>query len=88
MLLALAPSPIVRLNRAIALWKVEGAAPALHELEAIAAMLDGYHLFHAARAELLNDLGHRDQARAAQRRALDLTENCSERSLLVQRFFR
>lgn len=88
MLLALAPSPVVRLNRAIALWKVEGPAPALQELEAIAPMLDGYHLFHAAHAELLNDLGRREQARAAQRRALDLTENLAERSLLEQRLFR
>jgi RNA polymerase sigma factor (sigma-70 family) len=88
MLLALAPSPIVRLNRAIALWKVEGPAPALHELEAIAPMLDGYHLFHAARAEFLNDLGRHQQARAAQRRALNLTENVSERSLLERRLFR
>ena len=88
MLLALAPSPIVRLNRAIALWKVEGSEPALRELEAIAPMLDGYHLFHAAHAELLNDLGRREQARAAQRRALDLTENVAERSLLERRLFR
>ncbi|HKV29801.1 MAG TPA: sigma-70 family RNA polymerase sigma factor [Candidatus Dormibacteraeota bacterium] len=87
MLLALAPSPMVRLNRAIALWKVEGSASALRELEAIAPILDGYHLFHAAHAELLNDLGRREQARAAQRRALDLTENLAERSLLERRLF-
>jgi RNA polymerase sigma-70 factor (ECF subfamily) len=88
MLLALAPSPVVRLNRAIALWKVDGPAPALRELEEIAPMLDGYHLFHAARAELLNELGRHEQARAAQLRALDLTDNRAERSLLEQRLFR
>ncbi len=88
MLLALAPSPVVRLNRAIALWKVEGPAPALGELEEIAPMLYAYHLFHAARAELLDDLGRREQARAAQLRALELTSNRAERSLLEQRLFR
>ncbi|MDQ6713134.1 MAG: RNA polymerase sigma factor [Candidatus Dormibacteraeota bacterium] len=88
MLLALAPSPIVRLNRAIALWKVEGPATALRELEEIAPLLDAYHLFHAARAELLSDLGRREQARAAQLCALELTDNHAERSLLQQRLFR
>jgi RNA polymerase sigma factor (sigma-70 family) len=87
MLLALAPSPVVRLNRAIALWKVDGPAAALDELEEIAPLLDGYHLFHAARAELLNDLGSRQQARAAQLRALELTDNRAERALLRQRLF-
>jgi RNA polymerase sigma factor (sigma-70 family) len=88
MLLALGPSPVVRLNRAIALWKVEGPAPALRELEEIARTLDAYHLFHAARAELLDDLGRREQARSAQLRALELTDNRAERSLLEQRLFR
>ena len=88
MLLALAPSPVVRLNRAIALWKVDGPAPALRELEEIAPILDAYHLFHAARAELLNELGRHEQARAAQLRALELTDNRAERSLLERRLFR
>ncbi|MDQ6713291.1 MAG: RNA polymerase sigma factor [Candidatus Dormibacteraeota bacterium] len=88
MLIALAPSPVVRLNRAIAVWKVEGPEAALHELEDIAPVLDGYHLFHAARGALLNEVGRREQARAAQLRALDLTDNRAERSLLRQRLFR
>jgi len=87
MLLAIAPSPVVRLNRAIAIWKVEGADAALDELEEIAPVLDGYHLFHAARGELLNEVGRREQARAAQLRALNLTDNPAERSLLRQRLF-
>ena len=51
----------------------------------MAGDLDGYHLFHATRAELLRDLGHTDQARAADQRALTLTANPAERSLLRQR---
>jgi hypothetical protein len=45
----------------------------------------GYHLFHATRAELLRDLGHTDQARAADARALTLTDNPAQRSLLRHR---
>ena len=88
MLVALAPSPVVRLNRAIALWKVEGPAAALRALEEIAPQLDGYHLFHAARAELLSEVGRRDDARQAHVRALELTDNRAERSLLEKRLFR
>lgn len=87
MLLALAPSPVVKLNRAIAVWKIEGPEPALHDLEDIAAELDGYYLLHATRGELLSELGRREQARAEQLRALDLTENPAERSLLQRRLF-
>jgi len=88
MLIVLAPSPVVRLNRAIAVWKIEGAEAALQEVEELAPALDGYHLFHAARGELLNEVGRREQARAAQLRALDLTGNAAEQSLLRQRLFR
>jgi RNA polymerase sigma-70 factor (ECF subfamily) len=85
MLLHVAPSPVTRLHRAIALRYVTGPAAALREVEALAGDLTGYHLFHAARAELLRDLGHTDQARAADERALTLTANPAERSLLHQR---
>jgi RNA polymerase sigma-70 factor (ECF subfamily) len=88
MLLELAPSPVARLNRAIALWKVEGAATALAELESIGAELDRYHLFHAARGALLTELGSTEQAFASQLRALDLTRNPAEKSLLEARLFR
>ena len=87
MLIVLAPSPVVRLNRAIAIWKIEGAVAALRELEEIAPVLDGYHLFHAARGEMLTELGRREQARAAQLRALDLTGNPAEQALLRRRLF-
>lgn len=79
---------MVRLNRAIALRKIEGPRAALRDLEEIAPELERYHLFHATRAELLSEVGRRAQAWAAQRRALDLTDNRAERSLLEQRLFR
>ena len=87
MLIAVAPSPVVRLNRAIALSRVEGPQPALSELDAIAPHLESYHLFHAARGELLSQLGRLTEARAAQGRALALTRNQAEVSLLNQRLF-
>jgi predicted RNA polymerase sigma factor len=75
-------SPVVRLNRAIALRELAGAATALGELDAIAGELGGYHLFHATRGELLRDLGRDAESRAALERALELTLNPAERSLL------
>jgi RNA polymerase sigma-70 factor (ECF subfamily) len=84
-LLALGDSPVVRLNRAIAVWHVAGAEAALRELDPLADDLDAYHLYHATRAELLRDLGRADEARAADRRALTLTENPAERALLERR---
>jgi RNA polymerase sigma-70 factor (ECF subfamily) len=85
MLLYLAPSPVTRLHRAIALRYVTGPAAALAEVDALAGQLDGYHLFHATRAELHRGLGHDDQARDADERALTLTANPAERSLLRPR---
>jgi RNA polymerase sigma-70 factor (ECF subfamily) len=87
MLLTLAPSPVVRLNRAIAVWRVDGPEVALRNLDALTLDLDNYHLFHAARGEMLDELGRREQARAAQARSLDLTRNSAERALLERRLF-
>jgi RNA polymerase sigma factor (sigma-70 family) len=87
MLLALAPSPVVRLNRAIARWQLEGPEAALPDLDALAADLDGYHLFHAARAEVLQGLGRREEARLGRERALELARNTAERALLERRLF-
>ena len=84
-LLAITDSPVVRLNRAIALWHVRGAEDAYLELFALAEDLDRYHLYHATRAELLRALGRADEARAADQRALELTENPAERALLSSR---
>jgi RNA polymerase sigma factor (sigma-70 family) len=84
-LLEFGDSPVIRLNRAIAVWHVAGAERALRELEPLAEDLEAYHLYHATRAELLRDLGRADEAREADRRALALTENPAERALLERR---
>ncbi len=60
-------------------------AGSLTEVEALARDLDGYHLFHAIRGEFLLELGRREQAQAAELRALALTGNGAEQSLLQQR---
>ena len=84
-LLVHSDSPVVRLNRAIALWHVEGAEQAYIALFPLAEELDRYHLYHATRAELLRALGRTEEARAADQRALELTENPAERALLKAR---
>jgi len=84
-LLAINDSPVIRLNRAIALWHVHGAEQAYIELFRLAEDLDRYHLYHATRAELLRALGRADEARAADQRALELTDNPAERALLSRR---
>ena len=76
---------MVRLNRAIAIDHVEGAAAALADLNSLAAELDGYYLYHATRAELLRKLGRTVEARSADVRALALTANPAERDLLERR---
>ena len=81
----LTPSPIVRLNRAVATRFAIGPQAALAEVEPLADDLDGYRLFHAVRAELLDDLGRHEQARAANERALALAANPAERELLARR---
>jgi RNA polymerase sigma-70 factor (ECF subfamily) len=83
-LLALQPTAVVALNRAVALAEVEGPAAALAVLDGI-QQLDGYHLLHAVRADLLTRLGRIDEALAATDRALDLTANTAERRLLEGR---
>jgi predicted RNA polymerase sigma factor len=85
MLLHLAPSPVTRLHRAIALRYTAGPRAAMTELDTLAGVLDRYHLYHAARAELLRELGDPEQARAADRLALELTANPAEQAVLQQR---
>jgi RNA polymerase sigma-70 factor (ECF subfamily) len=79
-LLALTPSPVVALNRAIAVAERDGPDAGLPLIDALE--LDGYHLFHAARAELLARLGRRTEAVEAFDRALARTTNGAERELL------
>jgi RNA polymerase sigma-70 factor (ECF subfamily) len=85
MLLRLAPSPVTRLHRAIALRYASGPADAMSELDELSEALDRYHLFHAARADLLREMGHPAQARAADQRALELTANPAEQAVLRRR---
>ena len=85
MLLHLAPSPVTRLHRAIAMRYTAGAQAAMAELDDLAGSLGDYYLYHAGRAELLRELGHPDEASVADRRALGLTANPAERTVLEQR---
>ena len=78
-------SPVVGLNRAIALRYVAGPGAALATVDTLAAALDRYHLFHATRAELLRALGRTAEAREADLRAIALTANPAERALLQER---
>jgi RNA polymerase sigma-70 factor (ECF subfamily) len=84
-LLARTRSPVVALNRVVAVAERDGPAVALRLLDDLAADLDGYHLLHAARADVLQRLGRSDEAAAAYDRALDLTANRAERDLLLRR---
>jgi RNA polymerase sigma-70 factor, ECF subfamily len=83
-LAAVAPSPVVELNRAVAVAMAYGSEIGLELAEQIDG-LDGYHLFHSARADLLRRLGRADEAAAAYRRALELATNAVERRFLRRR---
>jgi len=82
-LLALDPSPVVALNRAVAVAEVDGPGPALALVDALD--LPGYHLYHAIRADLLRRLGRRDEAAAAYDAAIGLAGNAAERAFLRRR---
>jgi len=81
------PSPIVSLNRAVAVAMVDGPGPALVLIDALAADgdLDNYHLLHAARADLLRRMGSMLEAAKSYERALALATNESERRFLERR---
>jgi RNA polymerase sigma-70 factor (ECF subfamily) len=83
-LLAMTRSPVVALNRAVAVAELDGPADALTLLDGLAADLGGYHLFHAARADALQRLGRREEAAAAYDEALARTTNGVERELLLR----
>ena len=82
-LLALQPSPVVALNRAVALAEVEGPAAGLDATDGLGLALDGYYLLHAVRADLLRRLGRADEARAEYDAALARTDNEAERVYLA-----
>jgi RNA polymerase sigma-70 factor, ECF subfamily len=77
-------SPVVELNRAVAVAEADGLEAGLDALDALEG-LDGYHYFHAARADVLRRLGRSDEARAAYERALDLVRSEAERRFLERR---
>jgi RNA polymerase sigma-70 factor (ECF subfamily) len=81
------PSPVVALNRAVAVAMAEGFAAGLALIDALAAdgSLDKYHLLHSARADLQRRLGNRLEAAKSYRRALELVTNESERRFLERR---
>ncbi|MFC9560396.1 RNA polymerase sigma factor [Agromyces sp. NPDC056965] len=79
------PSPIVALNRAIAVAEVDGPDAALPIIDRLDGALHGYHAFHASRAELLRRLGRRDEALAAYDLAIALAGNSAERAHLSRR---
>ncbi|MGW8330605.1 RNA polymerase sigma factor [Streptomyces sp. NPDC055897] len=82
-LLALAPTPVVALNRAVAVAETEGPAEALALVDALD--LAEYHLFHATRADLLRRLGRAKEAARAYEEALARTGNAAERAFLERR---
>jgi RNA polymerase sigma-70 factor (ECF subfamily) len=83
----LQPSPIVSLNRAVALAMANGPQPAIEIVDGLAAGgdLDSYHLLHAVRADLLRRLGSWEEAAKSYHRALELVTNESERRFLERR---
>ena len=84
-LLRMSDTPVVRLNRAVAVSHVRGPQAALGEVNDLAMALAGSHLLHAIRAELLDELGEAALAREARMRALELCQNPAERSLLLRK---
>ncbi|MEZ5100684.1 MAG: sigma-70 family RNA polymerase sigma factor [Thermoleophilia bacterium] len=81
----LAPSPVVELNRAVAVAMAEGPEVGLAAIAPLVGDLDGYHLLHAARADLLRRLGRTAEAAEAYRRALALAPGEAERAFLAWR---
>lgn len=83
-LLTVAPTAIVRFNRAIAVGKAQGAAAGLKALEAVEG-LKKWHLYHAARGDLLRELERKEEARVAYDQAMGLTVSPAETALLRKR---
>jgi RNA polymerase sigma-70 factor (ECF subfamily) len=89
-LMQTAPSPIVALNRAVAVGMAQGPAAGLDAVDAIAtpaadSALAGYHLLHSVRGDLLMKMGRFPEAREEIERAIDMTQNLREQELLTER---
>jgi len=84
-LVTIDPSPVVALNRAIAVAELDGPEVALASIDRLDAALDGYHAYHATRADLLRRLGRSTESRAAYDRAIGLAGNTAEAAYLSRR---
>jgi RNA polymerase sigma factor (sigma-70 family) len=89
-LMQITPSPIVALNRAVAVGMAQGPAAGLAAVDAIAmhaadSALARYHLLHSVRGDLLMKMGHFTEAREETQRAISLTQNLREKELLTER---
>ena len=83
-LVQLSPSPVVELNRAVAVAMADGPEPGLEIVDGLTG-LERYHLWHSTRAELLRRLGRNEEAAAAYSRALELAASETERTFLESR---
>jgi RNA polymerase sigma-70 factor (ECF subfamily) len=79
------PSPIIALNRAVAVAELDGPEVALAAVDRLADKLAGYHAYHATRADLLRRLGRSQQSRAAYDKAIELAGNTAETAYLIRR---
>jgi RNA polymerase sigma-70 factor, ECF subfamily len=79
------PSPIIALNRAIAVAELDGPEVALAAIDRLEHRLAGYHAYHAARADLLRRLGRSQKSRAADDKAIELAGNTAEIASLARR---
>ncbi len=84
-LVHLDPSPIIALNRAIAVAEIDGPEVALAAVDRLKDKLAGYHAYHAARADLLRRLGRSQESRAAYDKAIELAGNTAETAYLTRR---
>jgi len=84
-LVRLDPSPIIALNRAIALAELDGPEVALAAVDRLEHRLAGYHAYHGTRADLLRRLGRRQKSRAAYDKAIELAGNTAETAYLTRR---
>jgi RNA polymerase sigma-70 factor (ECF subfamily) len=78
----LQPSPVVTLNRAVAVWKLQGPQAALEMIDPLKSELDGYFYFHGLRGTLLKELSRFDDAREALNRAIALAKSVAEAKLI------
>jgi RNA polymerase sigma-70 factor (ECF subfamily) len=84
-LVRLDPSPVVALNRAIAIAELDGPQVALAAVDRLEGTLVGYHAYHATRADLLRRLGRSQESRAAYNKAIELAGNAAETASLTRR---